>query len=238
MEISTRWVNWLLSTEHMLHKTRGVVFRFTRYGETSIIVNVFTEIFGLQSYMVNGVRSAAARNRIALYQPLTLLDMVVYHRPNANINRIKEVRCLYPYQSLTTDIRKSAIAIFLNELVNKTVKEESHAGELCAFLIDSFVVLDTLDQYVENFHLLFMIKLSRLLGFGAFNVNEVLGVRIVDKETEGLLNAMLEANYDAALAMSNTKRRELMELLIRFYADHIDNLGDLRSLHVLREVLS
>lgn len=222
----------------MLHKTRGVVFRFTRYGETSIIVSVFTETFGLQSYIVNGVRSASARNRIALYQPLTLLDLVVYHRPNANINRIREVRCLYPYQSLTADIRKSAIALFLNELVNKTVKEESHAAELCGFLIDSFVVLDTLDWHVENFHLLFMIKLSRLLGFGAFSVNEVLGVRIVDEETEQLLNTMLEANYDAPIAISNAKRRELMELLIRFYADHIDNLGDMRSLHVLREVLS
>src|SRR6478609_8208102 len=118
----------------MVHKTRGVVFRFTRYGETSIIVNIFTETFGLQSYIVNGIRSTAARNKIALYQPLTLLELVVYHRPNANINRIKEVRCLHPYQTITSDVRKSAIALFLNELVNKTVKEESHAAELGEFL--------------------------------------------------------------------------------------------------------
>ncbi|MBA4056317.1 MAG: DNA repair protein RecO, partial [Marivirga sp.] len=71
----------------MLHKTRGVVFRFTKYGETSIIVNIFTELFGLQGYIVNGVRSKSGKNRIALYQPLTLLDLVVYHRENANINR-------------------------------------------------------------------------------------------------------------------------------------------------------
>ena len=84
----------------MLHKTRGIVFRFTKYGETSIIVNIFTELFGLQSYIVNGVRSASAKNKIALYQPLTLLDLVVYHRENVNILRIKEVKCLHAYQTI------------------------------------------------------------------------------------------------------------------------------------------
>jgi len=221
-----------------LHKTRGVVFRFTRYGETSIIVSIFTDVFGLQSYIVNGVRSASARNKIALYQPLTLLDLVVYHRPNANINRIKEIRCLHPYQSITLEVRKSAIALFVNELMNKTVKEESHAAELCEFLINSLIVLDSLEHNAENFHLLFMIKLSRLLGFGAFQVNELLGVRVVDEETEQIINKMLDAAYDAPLPMSNVKRRELLDLLIRFYADHLDNLGELRSLHVLKEVLS
>jgi len=222
----------------MVHKTRGVVFRFTRYGETSIIVSIFTELFGLQSYIVNGVRSSTARNKIALYQPLTLLDLVVYHRPNANINRIKEVRCLYPYQSITSDVRKSAIAIFLNELMNKTIKEESHAGELCSFVVNSLIVLDTVDHSAENFHLLFMIKLSRLLGFGAFNVNEVLGVRVVDEETDKLIGTLLNAAYDDPLVISNTKRREILELLIKFYSDHLENLGEMRSLHVLREVLS
>ena len=222
----------------MVHKTRGVVFRFTRYGETSIIVSIFTELFGLQSYIVNGVRSSTARNKIALYQPLTLLDLVVYHRPNANINRIKEIRCLYPYQSITSDVRKSAIALFLNELMNKTIKEESHAGELCSFVISSLIVLDTIDQRAENFHLLFMIKLSRLLGFGAFNVNEVLGVRVVDEETDKLIETMLSAAYDDPLVISNMKRREILDLLIKFYSDHLENLGEMRSLHVLREVLS
>ncbi|MEJ1236557.1 DNA repair protein RecO [Chryseolinea sp. T2] len=222
----------------MVHKTRGIVFRFTRYGETSIIVSIFTELFGLQSYIVNGVRSASARNKIALYQPLTLLELVVYHRPNANINRIKELRCVHPYQTITSDVRKSAIAIFLNELMNKTIKEESHAGDLCSFLINSLIVLDTLGDRAENFHLLFMIKLSRLLGFGAFNTNEVLGVRVVDEATEQLLDTMLDADYDAVLSISNDRRRELLDLMIKFYGDHIENLGEMRSLHVLKEVLS
>src|SRR6185436_14709858 len=103
----------------MLHKTRGIVFRFTRYGETSIIVTMFTELFGLQTYIVNGVRSKSAKNKIALYQPLTLLDLVVYHKDNAPILRIKELQCAHPFQSLTEDVKKSTLALFLNELLNR-----------------------------------------------------------------------------------------------------------------------
>ena len=96
----------------MILKTRGIVFRFTKFRETSIIVTIFTETFGLQSYIVNGVRSKTAKNRIALYQPLTLLNLVVYHRDNANIERIREISCLYPYRTLMSDVKKSTLAMF------------------------------------------------------------------------------------------------------------------------------
>lgn len=222
----------------MLHKTRGVVFRFTKYGETSIIVNIFTELFGLQGYIINGVRSKSAKNKIALFQPLTLLDLVVYHRENANINRIKEVKCLYPYQSIPLDIKKSAAAIFINEVINKTIKEESHAQELCNFMIDSFIALDSMPGKVENFHLLFLLKLSRLLGFGAHNINEVVGVRATDKETENIIGQLILSDYSDLIGMTNTQRRDILDIVLKFYSDHVESLGEMRSVQVLREVMS
>ena len=138
----------------MLFKTRGIVFRFTKYGDSSIIVTIFTELFGLQTYIVNGVRSKAAKGKIALFQPLTLLDLVVYYKENANIKRIKEVRCQHQYQTVQTDIRKSSIGIFMNEVLNKSVKEENQAQELFNFLFDSLVSLDGLKNDFENFHLI------------------------------------------------------------------------------------
>ncbi|HEY9045606.1 MAG TPA: DNA repair protein RecO [Ohtaekwangia sp.] len=220
----------------MLHKTRGVVFRFTKYGETSIIVNIFTELFGMQSYIVNGVRSQSTKSKIALYQPLTLLDLIVYHRENANIMRIKEIKCLYPYHAIPTDIRKSALAMFINEVINKTIKEESHAQELCEFLIQSLMVLDKQDK-VENFHLLFLIKLSRFLGFGAQTKNEIVAGRIASLEAEAMLEQLVTASYDAPLTISNTLRRELLDVLLKFYTDHIETLTEMKSVQVLREVM-
>lgn len=220
----------------MLHKTRGVVFRFTKYGESSIIVNIFTDVFGLQSYIVNGVRTKTSKNKIALYQPLTLLDLVVYHRENANINRIKEVKCLYPYQSIHLDIKKSAVALFINEVVNKTIKEESHAEELCDFMIKSFVTLDQIEQQIENFHLRFLLKLSRHLGFGAYNANEILGARIIDVSNEQILADLITSDYADPVTISNLQRRELLDVLLKFYSDHIA-VGEIRSVQVLRDVI-
>lgn len=220
----------------MIFKTRGIVFRFTKFQETSIIVTIFTELFGLQSYIVNGVRSKSSKNKIALYQPLTLLNLVVYHRENANIERIKEISCLHPYGTLATDIRKSTLAIFINELLNKTVREESHAGEIFNFICDSLIILDQLESGFENFHLLFMLKLSRYLGFGVHNVNEIVGGKTTDQETEEVLERLLGAEYDSPLRISNMQRRTILDLLVKFYHEHMEQLGEIRSLQVLREV--
>lgn len=220
----------------MIFKTRGVVFRFTKFQETSIIVTIFTEIFGLQSYIVNGVRSKSSKNKIALYQPLTLLNLVVYHREHANIERIKEIACAHPYRTLTSDVRKSALAMFINELLNKTVKDESHIAEIFQFIVDSLITLDSLETGYENFHLLFMIKLSRFLGFGAYHVNEIIGGKTTDNETEKLLEGLLSADYNTALKINNMQRRTILDLLIKFYHEHMESLGEIKSMQVLREV--
>lgn len=222
----------------MLHKTRGIVFRFTKYGDSSIIVTIFTELFGIQTYIVNGVRSKSARGKIALFQPLTLLDLVVYYKENASIKRIKEVKCLHPYQTVSTDIRKSALAMFINEILNKTVKDESHAQEIFEFLLNALILLDHQETAVENFHLIFLIKLSRFLGFGAHQSEEILGVRMLDRDEEEILKGLLSADFTSNISMSNQQRRNLLETILRFYSMHLESLGEIKSIQVLKEVMN
>jgi len=219
----------------VLHKTKGVVFRFTKYGETSIIVNIFTELFGLQSYIVNGVRSSSRRSNIALFQPLTLLDLVVYYKENANILRIKEVKCYHPYQSVTSEIKKSAIAMFIAEVLNKSVKEQSHAGEIHDFVANSLMTLDKL-QKPENFHLLFLLGLSKHLGFGPNLTEEVLGGHWINETDEVVLKQLMKADYDSPITINHAQRQTLLLSLLRFYGNHVDNFGELKSLAVLREI--
>lgn len=222
----------------MLHKTRGIVFRFTKYGDSSIIVTIFTELFGIQTYIVNNVRSKNAKSKIALFQPLTLLDLVVYYKENASIKRIKEVKCLHPYQTLSNDIRKTSLAMFINEMLNKTVKDESHAGEIFEFLLNSLILLDHQENNLENFHLIFLIKLSRFLGFGAHQAEEILGVRMLDGEEERILGKLLRGDFTESISMTNEQRRNLLEAILRFYTRHIEPLGEIKSIHVLKEIMN
>ena len=222
----------------MLHKTRGIVFRFTKYGESSIIVTIFTELFGIQTYIVNGVRSKNAKGKIALFQPLTLLDLVVYYKENANIKRIKEVKCVHQYQTLTADVRKSTIAIFISEMLNKTVKDETHAQEIFEFLFHALILLDHQQTAIENFHLIFLIKLSRFLGFGAYQADEILGARMLDADEEEILKRLLQTDFTEQIVMTNTQRRNLLEAILRFYTLHIESLGEIKSVQVLRDIMS
>jgi DNA repair protein RecO (recombination protein O) len=96
----------------MLHKTQGIVLRSVRYGESSVIVNIFTELFGVQSYLVNGVRTSRARScRANLLQPANLLDLVVYHHEGRNLQRLSDFRYAYLYRSLYSDVVKNSIAL-------------------------------------------------------------------------------------------------------------------------------
>lgn len=220
----------------MIFKTRGIVLRNTKFGETSVVANVYTEKFGLQSYLINGVRKRT-QGKAALFQPLTLLDMVVYHRENANLNRLKEVKCLHNYRYISVDVRKSSIALFINEMLNKCLREERQEEQLFDFLFNSLILLDEIN-HAENHHLIFLLKFSRFLGFGIYRPGDVLEKKMASPVIEDTLYHLIHAHYHIPMHIEWEARKELLDLLIQFYANHIENFGQVRSVAVLREVLS
>ena len=218
----------------MLHKTRGIVFKYFKYREASIIVKIFTEAFGVQTYIVNGVRSRSSRNKIALYQPLTLVDLVVYHKPEADINRISEISCNNPFRTLSTDIKKTAIAIFVGEILYKSVKEEGEDPVLFDFVFNSIEILDYQGAGYENFHLRFLLKLSKYLGFGVENSDFF---EPFTGEEARLLKSLMEDAYEAPVHLTNMTRRLMLEHIIKFYQANVDSLKEINSIKVLQEVL-
>ncbi len=229
----------------MLHKTRGIVINYIRYRETSIIVKIYTEEFGIQTYIENGVRTANARskNKIALFQPLTLLDLVVYHRDNGSIMRISEVKCNTPFQTLPYQFVKTGIALFITEVLSKTMKEEAGNPEMFFFLYHSILFLDAQPEGYENFPIQFLLKLSRYLGFAPLQARELMEqigeIRLTEStETESAaLDALIHHNYSEHVRLPGVVRRNLLEHVLRFYQLHVENFNELRSLPVLKEMM-
>ncbi|AFK02765.1 DNA repair protein recO [Emticicia oligotrophica DSM 17448] len=229
----------------MLHKTRGIVISYIRYRETSIIVKIYTEKFGIQSFIENGVRSSKGKNKIALFQPLTLLDMVVYHDEKKDLHRISEAKSGFPFRSLPYDIHKSSIAMFLDEVLNKTLQEHTENDALFDFLYHSLIFLDETDEHFENFHLIFLLKYAFFLGFSPENAQEIvsqfreLNVLIpFENDYQKLMNQLIMADYQTPLFMNRAVRNHLLEIIIAFYKIHVEEFGEIKSLQVLREVLS
>ena len=222
----------------MLHKTKGVVLGFIKYGDTSIITKIYTEAFGLQTYIVNGVRSKTSKNKIALFQPLTLLDMVVYHIENKDINRISQVKCNTPFHSIPFEQKKISMVIFMAELLGKTLKEQHPNQELFDLVFHSVSYLDEVEEHYENMHLQFMIQLASFLGFSPGSTEDILEeIRIsLTAEETIVLKSLLVTSLENPIRISNTIRQKLLDCLVRYFAIHSENFGTLNSLSILHEV--
>lgn len=229
----------------MLHPTRGIVLNYIKYRETSIILRVFTEAFGMQSYLVNGVRSARSRSKMALYQPLTLLEMVVYRKAEKDIQRISQAHCSESFTSIPFEPMKTGISLFLTEVLSKLLREESENPGLFAFMFHAIRVFDHLEQGVVNFHLQFLLKASAYLGFKLSSAHDFLwqlsdyGLHLTtEKEEQAVIEQFLKSPMGAAIHLSNSFRRELLDHILKFYRLHTGSLQEIKSLEILKEVLS
>lgn len=228
----------------MLHKTRGIIINFIAYRETSIIAKVYTEEFGIQTYIENGVRSSRGRNRMALFQPATLLDLVVYMNPKKDIQRISEIKCNNPYQTLPYDVLKSSIALFMTEILHKTLKEEAENKPLFNFLNQTLINLDEAETSFENTHLQFLLNFAFYLGFAPQTAKEIgsqfkeSGIPVtLSEDAARTVDQFILGDNPAQLRINRNLRNELSDVLLSFYRLHIENLSEIKSLTVLREVL-
>lgn len=227
----------------MLFKTRGIVINYIRFRETSIITKIYTEEFGLQTYIENGVRTSKGKNKIALFQPLTLLDLVVYHRESGSIMRLSEIKCSEPLTDMPYNFVKSGIALFMSEVFNKALKEESTNPPLFEFLYQSILYLDRQTEHFENFPIQFLLNFAQFLGFAPSEAKEVFAqieeFQLLDsaKEDEKPLDQLIHAPIHEYVPLTNSQRRRMLEYVLIFYRLHVDNFGELRSIPVLREML-
>ena len=226
----------------MLYKTRGIALSYIKYKESSIIARIYTEVFGMQSYIVNGIRSKNTKTKIALFQPLTLLDLVVYHNKKKEINRIGEIKCDHSYHYIPYDIRKTSIALFLTELLNHVLIDEGENEQLFEFLHESFQYFDVAISDFENFHLQIMMQLSRFLGIlpdsGLGLLREIDHPKMNDHIFEQKIDFFIQPGFERTLKLSKSLRHEILMVFIDFYRQHYDTMKEFKSIQVLREVLS
>jgi DNA repair protein RecO (recombination protein O) len=240
----------------MLHKTKGIALHYIKYGDSSIIAHIYTDIFGRQAYIVNGVRSKKSKIRLSLFQPLSVLEMDVYYKPNRELQRIKDLRSYLPLQTIHNDIIKSSIAIFISEIIYKTLREVEPNKPLFDFLHDAIHMLDTKTKGIENYHLVFLLILSKYLG-----ISPKMSDKEKSKQSEGgntiisdnLQNSFLLSDEELKgldelykysfedlekIRISNNTRSSLLDKLVEYYQIHLEGTGSIKSLTVLKEVFN
>jgi len=239
----------------MLIKTRGIVFRNQKYGETSVIIDVYTEEKGLQTYIVHGVRKAKARVSPSLVQVMSLIELVAYSRDDRTLHHTREIRPEVVYQSIPFDLKKGAVGLFMVEMARKSIREVEENRPLFDFLHGSFLFLDQIQASVANFHLYFLCELAAYLGFqpdgtaseetpffdlqeGSFTSAIPDHSHYVGEAHSLLLSQLLASTPETVggISLSRPDRRALLHHLMDFYRLHIEHFPTIHSHQVLEAV--
>jgi DNA repair protein RecO (recombination protein O) len=251
---------YFLCKKMMTHKTGGIVLRTVKYGETSIIVSLYTELFGIQSYLINGARTSSKKGsgKANLFQPAAMLDLVVYHNELKNLQRLKEFRWGYLYKNLFFNVTKNLVALFMVELLQKCLRQPEPNPDLFHFIEDAFMYLDESEEsVVANYPLFFILHLASFFGFhisdGYNEINTVLDLQqgffvneqpvhpyFLEGQYSFITSQLLKVRQPDELQqikLNQEMRRILLQAYQNFYAMHIQDFGVMKTLPVLQAVL-
>lgn len=235
--------------------TKTIVLSALKYSDTSLIVRCFTEEEGLKSYIIKGVLKAKKGGiKAAYFQPLTQLTIVANHNSKSTLHTLKEVQILNPYKTIYRDIVKQSVVLFLSEVLSNSIQEEEKNKSFYNYLETAFTWLDVHDK-VANFHLLFLLNLTKYLGFYP-DVTEIESVsfnlldgsfsestsnnNVITGNSFYQFKKLLGINFDEVekVSFSKNERQLVLQIIIKYFELHLDGFRKPKSLQILETVFS
>jgi len=238
----------------MIETTKAIVISTIKYGDTSLIATCYTQKYGKKTYMLKGVLKAKkSKIKTAYFQPLMQLNLTANHNNKGYLNSLRDAEILNFYNSVYTNLKKQSIALFLAEILYYAIQEEEQNKDLFQYLETSFLWLDVLDK-VSNFHLLFLLNLTKYLGFypelnqaelpcfdlieGSFTSKKK--VQVIFGENLIQFKKLLGINFDALskVDFSSINRQSVLNMLIQYYELHLSGFRKPKSLPILKSVFN
>ncbi len=239
----------------MLSKTSGIVLHQIKYTDSGIIVHLYTREFGRQSVLIRGMRNKKTGKHNVLFQPMSVLNLEINIKDNRRIQLLKEFSVSYAPSDIYGNIKKSSIAIFLGELLDAVLKEESPHEELFDFIKESIIYFNEQANGYVNFHIAFLAGLSSFLGFepspresatdtffdminGVFIPVPPVHGNYASPEISEVLAAFFTSSYDQIdrIPLNGSLRNEILDIFIHYYSLHLPGLKNFKSLEILKEV--
>jgi DNA repair protein RecO (recombination protein O) len=239
----------------MIITTNALVLSKLRYRDNDLIVRCYTQHYGVLSFLLRGVlKSKKGLTKTAYFQLLSQLQLVIVYNPNKSLHTIKEAKINQLYSSLHTNIMKSAIVMFLSEVLTHTLKEEEQNETLFSYLETTLLWLDTHSD-CSNFHLLFLLNLTKYLGFypeknhlehNYFNLQDgkfetvQIGDYAVSGENLIILKQLLGIKFDALsnIKLNAKQRQSFLNLMLLYYELHLGGFKKPKSLQILNQVFN
>lgn len=235
----------------MLVKTKAIVISSLKFQDKNLIVKCFTQSDGLKSYFVRGAFSSGkSAQKIAYFQPLTLLEIEAVHKNKGTLENFREIKIAAPFHSIHSDVVKSTIVMFVSEILHHSIHEEEKNESLFTFLETALHWLDNHDE-AANFHLVLLLEITKYLGFypdadtdkpffemteGVFS--EFHAISSLSQAETALFKKLIGLKFDSQKMFHVSERQQLLNILIDYYSYHLDGFRKPKSLEVLKEVFS
>ena len=249
------FAQFALSLQRMLTKTQAIVLHSLKYGETRLIVDMFTRSQGRQSFIVSIPKSVKGKIKKQLFQPLTLLEIESDLRPKLQLQKLSDVRLASPFSSIPFDPNKLSISLFIAEFLYYALRSEQHNEPLFDYIVNSIQWLDAQTDRFANFHLVFLMRLSRFLGFypnldhyqtgDYFDLRESVFLSTPPVHRDFLhpqeavkIQLMMRMDFPTMhlFRMSHQERNRLLEVSLIYYRLHLPDFPELKSVSVLQEL--
>lgn len=236
-------------------KTNAIVLRSFKYGDNKLIVDLFTLHDGRVVFIVPIPKSGKGKLKKQFFQPLSLLTVEYNYRQQVQFQRFNDVSILMPYSSVPFDPVKLSLALFLSEFLCYALRNEQNNEPLFYYIVDSLMWLDGCNEGYANFHLVFLMRLTRFLGFYP-NLDDYVDGYCFDMrsscfcqyppfhrdflhpEEAKKVGLMMRMNYSTMhlFHISRQERNRLLDVAISYYSIHVPNFPELKSVDVLREL--
>lgn len=239
----------------MLVTTTGIVLSSLRYSDSSVIAKVYTKDSGLGTFMVRTGKGKAALPKLGLLQPLSMVQIAYNKDDRKGIHTPKNIERERIHNTIPFDTVKTCLALFMAEVIARSIREEEQNKQLFEFLSYAIIHLDEHQGPCGNFHLKFMLEYSGYLGFyphayaqqryfdlseGEFTNTEPLHPHHLELPLTEKFAKLIAITLDKheQVKLSGTQRRELLQKIIDYYRLHLDGMKELKSHKVLEQVLA
>ncbi|GAL88831.1 DNA repair protein RecO [Jejuia pallidilutea] len=239
----------------MLSTTNAIVLSKLKYRDNDLIVKCYTQEHGIISFLVRGVlKSKKSNTKVAYFQLLSQIQVVFNYTKTRSLYTLKEVKTTAIYTSLHSHILKSSVVMFLSEILATTLQEEEKNEALYSYLETTLLWFDA-DKEYANFHLLFLLKLTKYLGFypdvsqinfsyfnledGSFQTKEY-GRYSISGENLILLKELLGIKFDAlhTIKINAQKRQSFLNMILLYFELHLGSFRTPKSLQIFNQVFN
>lgn len=241
----------------MLHKTQAIILHAVKYSENSLIVHAYTREHGRMAYVVNGSKSKKSALRASMLQALSVIELETDFNPRKELQRIKESRLSYAFTSIPYDPAKNALALFMAELIYRSMREPHADPDLFDFLLHSVCQLDENESGLGNFHLSFLMQFSQYMGFapqhdsytenahfdlqnGIFTTQIQAFGQYLNRADSHIFSKICQFNYQNMGAYQLTKedKRAQLEHVLTYYKLHVPHFSNIKSLDVMYQLFN